>query len=84
MKMKRTKNNIHHLEESNKVERLTVLNVKIYHKSLVLDIGCCGASINKSTNVTQQIFYPLGSEIGSHIRGQFLTKVLLRKGLFPQ
>lgn len=47
MKMKRTKNSINHLEENNKVERFIVLNVKVYHKPIIFDIGCCGASITK-------------------------------------
>lgn len=29
-KLKKAKNSINHLEENNKVERLTVLNVKVY------------------------------------------------------
>lgn len=72
------------LKNSEEVERLTDLDVRVYHKPLVPETGISGANINKQRKRTEYTFHLLDPEIDSHKHRQFTAKVSLGKELSPQ
>lgn len=71
-------------KNSEEVETLTDLDVRVNHKPLVPETGISGANINKQRKRTEYTACLLDPEIDSHKYRQFMAKVSLGKELSLQ